>query len=192
MGHVFSTLVSGVDDVSGALAYADYKRSKIEWREQFHAFHLRQPCAAEEEAFVQVQMLDVNITHLRQHGNRIAARYIKEALKDRLAELSFEVCQSELSGKFATLDARVQSALKEIQTQLDEKKTIGGWMKDIGTAFVSSLALVAIVGSILTGYVGLAKLTATTEKAVGLGANPTLKPAFGEPASRPSAPQEGD
>lgn len=64
-------------------------------------------------------------------------------------------------------------------------------MKDIGTAFVSSLALVAIVGSILTEYVGLAKLTASTEKAVGIQTMPAPNPAFKEPVSAPAIPQEG-
>ncbi|MDQ1830033.1 hypothetical protein [Massilia scottii] len=109
-----------------------------------------------------------------------------------MAALAIKVSQSELAEKFSALDANVTSSLQQIQSRLDEKNTIGGWMKDIGTAFVSSLALVAIVGSILTGYVGLAKLTATTEKAVGIGANPAHKPAFGKPVSTPSTPQEGD
>ncbi|NHZ90096.1 hypothetical protein F2P45_13880 [Massilia sp. CCM 8733] len=65
-------------------------------------------------------------------------------------------------------------------------------MKDIGTAFVSSPALVASVGSILTGYVGLAKLTASTEKAVGMQTTPAPNPAFREPVSAPAIPQEGD
>ncbi|UOD32254.1 hypothetical protein INH39_11620 [Massilia violaceinigra] len=192
MGHMFSALVSGNGDVSGALAYADYKRSKIEWRVRFRSQHMHEPDAADEEAFIQIQMLSVNIENFRRRGDRAAAQYLTEALKDKVAPLALEVYQSELSGKFAVLEERVQSSLQQIQSQLNEKKTFGGWMKEIGTAFVSSLALVAIVGAILTGYVGLAKLTASVEKAVGLGTNPAYKAAFEKPISTPRSPQDGD
>ncbi|CUI06410.1 hypothetical protein [Massilia antarctica] len=190
MTQVYTTLISGPDDVPGALAYVVYKRMKIEWRAHFHATYSRQPDASEEKSFVQIQMLPANIASLKQQGELVAAEFLQEVLSEKMATLAIKVSQSELAEKFAALDANVTSSLQRIQIQLDEKKTIGGWMKDIGTAFVSSPALAAIVGSILTGYVGLAKLTATTEKAVGIGANPAHKPALGEPVFTPSAPQE--
>lgn len=192
MEHIYSKFLSGPDDVSGALAYAAYKRSKIEWRTQFHAAHARQPSSAEEQAFMNVQMLPENILCLKQRGGRLAAQFIREAVRERLAGLAVEVNQAEFSKKLQALEVHLASDLQQIQRQLNEKKTIGGWMKDIGTAFVSSVALVAIVGVILTGYVGLAKLTASMEKAVGLRTAPADKPASANPVAPPSLPQEGD
>lgn len=181
-------LIAGPNDVAGALAYIVYKRSKIEWRAQFYAAHLRQPDLAEEEAFVQVQMLPESVASLRQRGKRLAAHFVQEALAEKMAAIAIEISQSELAAKFAVLDASVQSSLQQIQTRLDEKRTLGAWCKDIGTTLVASLALVAIVGSILTGYVGLSKLTATTERAVGIEVNPRNKPALGEPSHIPAIP----
>lgn len=192
MEHIYSKFLSGPDDVSGALAYAAYKRSKIEWRTQFHAVHARQPSSAEEQAFMNMQMLPENILCLKQRGGRLAAQFIRKAVRERLAGLAVEVNQAEFSKKLLALEVHFASDLQQIQRQLSEKKTIGGWMKDIGTAFVSSVALVAIVGVILTGYVGLAKLTASTEKAVGLRTAPADKPASANPVAPPSLPQEGD
>lgn len=192
MDSVYAKFLTGPDDVSGALAYAAYQRSKIEWRTQFHAVHSRQPSQSEEEAFIDVQMLPENILCLKQRGGRLAAQFIREAVRERMAGLAVEVSQAEFSRKLHVLETHVTSDLQQIQKQLAEKKTIGGWMKDIGTAFVSSLALVAIVGSILTGYVGLAKLTASTEKAVGIHTIPAPNPAFREPVSAPAVPQPGD
>lgn len=139
-----------------------------------------------------VQMLPENILCLKQRGGRLAAQFIREAVRERLAGLAVEVNQAEFSKKLQALEVQLASDLQQIQRQLNEKKTIGGWMKDIGTAFVSSVVLVAIVGVILTGYVGLAKLTASTEKAVGLRTAPADKPASANPVAPPSLPQEGD
>jgi hypothetical protein len=189
MRHIYSILVSGPDDVPGALAYVAYKRMQIEWRAQFYATHSREPDVHELESFAQIQTLSANIESLRERGALIATEFLQEMLNEKMAELVVRVSQSELAQEFSTLNTNVTSSLQQIQTQLGEKKTIGGWMKDIGTAFVSSLALVAMVGAILTGYVGLAKLTASTERAVGIPApNPVLK----DPASTPLAPQEYD
>lgn len=176
MTHMYAALVSGPNDLPGALAYGAYKRMKIEWRAQFHATYSRQPDASEEAAFLQIQMLPANIEGLKQQGELAASALMQEILNRKIAALAIQVSQSELAGQFSALAANVASSFQQIQTQLADKKTIGGWMKDIGTAFVSSLALVAMVGAILTGYVGLAKLTASTERAVGIPAIPAPAP----------------
>lgn len=137
-------------------------------------------------------MLPENILCLKQRGSRLAAQFLREAVRERLAGLAVEVNQAEFSRKLQALEGHLASDLQQIQRQLAEKKTIGGWMKDIGTAFVSSLALVAMVGAILTGYVGLAKLTASTEKAVGIPAIPAPVPRPQEPVLTPRIPQGGD
>ncbi|NHZ96301.1 hypothetical protein [Massilia sp. CCM 8734] len=85
MESVYSKFLSGPDDVSGALAYAAYQRSKMEWRTQFHAAHSRQPGQSEAEAFIEVQMLPENILCLKQRGGRLAAQFIREAVRERTA-----------------------------------------------------------------------------------------------------------
>lgn len=192
MSHIYSILVSGPDHVPGALAFVAYKRRQIEWRVQFHATHSREPNVHEEESSAQIQMLSSNIESLKERGGLMATEFVQEILNEKMAALAIRVSQSELAQQFSVLNTSILSNLQQIQTQLGEKKTIGGWMKDIGTAFVSSLALVAIVGSILTGYVGLAKLTASTEKAVGIPTTPAPNAAFREPVSVPAVPHQGD
>ena len=168
MPFVYPALVTGPNDINGALAYIIYKRIKIEWREQYVSKHGRQPSAAEEAEFIDNQLLPENLALLKQRGEQLAATFAQKALEDKITAIALEVSQSELTTSFSGLQSEVRASLARIEQRFDEKKGWTGWLKDVATAFAASLLLIAFVGVLVTGYVSLAGANTIVERLFGI------------------------
>ncbi|MBV6322782.1 hypothetical protein [Duganella violaceipulchra] len=169
MQHVFKALVKYEDDVPGVIAYAIYKRSKIEWRTSFAALHDgAEPNAEDEAEFIAFCMLPENLISLRQRGEQIAAEFLAKSLEEKMAQVAESVTQSELSARLFLLDAGVKAGFQHIARKLDEKKSLRAWGPDIVTAFIAGLGVILAVGLLFNGYVRFAAINATAEKAVGI------------------------
>lgn len=168
MQYIYPLLVTSPTDVPGALAYFVYKRTKIEYREQFAAENGRQPTSDEEAHFVRHMALPESIASLKQRGVELATAFANELLEEKMAALAAEVVQSELATKFSSLESQVTSTLTRIETRLDEKKTISGWLRDIGTSLISGFGLIVILGAAGAGYALYAKLNSAVEGQVGV------------------------
>lgn len=118
----------------------------------------------------------------KQQGELLSAAFAKNLLQDKMTELAVEIVQSELAAKFATLDTMVASSLGRIESRFDEKKTMGGWMRDIGTSLISGIGLILILGTAVGGYAALAKFNAAVENTAGVNST-AAKPSAVEKAS---------
>ena len=169
MQHVFKALIRYEDDVPGAIAYAIYKRSKIEWRAGFAALHDgAEPDAEDEAEFTAFCMLPENLIGLRQRGEQIAAEFLAKSLEEKMVQVAEDVTQSELSARLVLLQAGITAGFQGIERKLDEKKTLRAWGRDIVTAFIAGLGVILAVGLLFNGYVRFAAINAAAEKAVGI------------------------
>jgi hypothetical protein len=164
--HIYPLLVTSDNDVPGALAYFVYKRSKIEWRANFSTTNGRDPTPAEERDFVAFAALPQSLSMYRQQGESLSAEFAKELLEDKMVELATEIVQSELSNRFLTLESQVSSSLNRIETRFDERKSIGGWMRDIGTNLISGIGLILLFGVAAIGLDKYSKFNTGVENSV--------------------------
>jgi hypothetical protein len=167
--YLYPLLVSGPNDVPGALAYFVYKRSKVEWRDKFVLDHGRQPSPDEEEEFVRILSLPESVASFKQRGEQLATLFANKLLEEKMAALAAEVVQSELATKFTSLESQVASSMTRIEARFDEKKTLGGWLRDIGTSLISGFGLIIILGAAALGYAMLSKMNSSLEEASGVG-----------------------
>ncbi|MCU6498014.1 hypothetical protein LPN04_09435 [Rugamonas sp. A1-17] len=169
MQHVFQALIRYEDDVPGVIAYAIYKRSKIEWRAGFAALHGgAEPDAEDEAEFTAFCMLPENLSGLRQRGEQIAAEFLAKSLEEKMVQVAEDVTQSELSARLVLLEAGITAGFQRVERKLDEKKTLRAWGRDIVTAFIAGLGVILAVGLLFNGYVRFAAINAAAEKAVGI------------------------
>lgn len=166
MQHIYPLLVTAENDVPGALAYFVYKRSKVEWREKFSAGNGRDPTLDEERSFVEFAGLPHNLSMYRQQGESLSAEFAKELLEDKMVELATEIVQSELSSRFLTLETQVSSSLARIEKRFDEKKSFGGWMRDIGTNLISGIGLILLFGIAALGIDRYSKFNTGVENSM--------------------------
>jgi hypothetical protein len=138
---------------------------------QVYRDHAREPTAADTENFAEHAALPLDLAMYKQQGNLLSADFAKNLLQDKMTELAAEIVQSELAAKFANLENSVNSGLSRFERRLDEKKTIGGWMRDIGTSLLSGLALIVILGAAVGGYAVLSKINAVVKTSAGVSAH---------------------
>lgn len=188
MQHIYALLVAGPTDVPGALAYFVYKRCKIEWRSKFEADHARQPTLDEEAAYVSAMALPEQIDSFKRRGGELASEFATNLLKAKMAQLATQVTQSEIATKFSALETQVASSLARIESRFDEKKTFKAWMQDIGTAFVSNIGLIVVVGVLAIGYQGMALISGRTERALNDVRSLNRAPRAAAPAANSSTP----
>lgn len=169
MLNIYAELVRNEYDVPGALAYSIYKRCKAEWRASFPSTHNgNEPTAADEVEFVAICMLPENLESLKQRGAKLARDFAAKSLEKRMMEIADEVAESEVIRQIASLSNCVEIGFASIGKQLNEKKTLRAWGRDIVTAFIAGLGVILAVGLLFNGYVRFAAINATAEKAVGI------------------------
>lgn len=59
--------------------------------------------------------------------------------------------------------------MTRIEARFDEKKTLGGWLRDIGTSLISGFGLIIILGAAALGYAMLSKMNSSLEEVSGVG-----------------------
>lgn len=169
MRHVYQALIRYEDDVPGMIAYAIYKRSKIEWRAGYAALHDgAEPSSADEAEFTAFCMLPENLLSLRQRGEHMAAAFLAKSLEEKMAQVAEDITHSELSTRLSLLDNAVKLGFQRMEQKLEEKKSLRAWGRDIVTAFIAGLGVILAVGLLFNGYVRFAAINATAEKAVGI------------------------
>ncbi len=169
MQHVYQALIRYEDDVPGMIAYAIYKRSKIEWRVGYAALHDgSEPNTADEAEFTAFCMLPENLLSLRQRGEHLAAAFLAKSLEEKMAQVAEEITHTELSTRLFLLGNAVKLGFQRIEQRLEEKKSLRAWGREIITAFIAGLGVILAVGLLFNGYVRFAAINATAEKAVGI------------------------
>jgi len=169
MLNIYAELVRNEYDVPGALAYSIYKRCKAEWRASFPATHNgNEPTVADEIEFVAICMLPENLESLKQRGAKLARDFAAKSLEKRMMEIADEVAESEVIRQISFLINRVDIRFDGIDKQLNAKKTLRAWGRDIVTAFIAGLGVILAVGLLFNGYVRFAAINAAAEKAVGI------------------------
>lgn len=166
---VYTALVRDEHDVSGALAYFFYKRSKAEWRANFPSTHQgNQPTEVDEMEFISFCMLPENLASFKQRGANLARDFARKSLEAKMNEVVEEVAQSELMRRIMCLEKSVADGFEQIGRKFDEKKTLRAWGREMVTAFVAGLGMIFVVGLLFNGYLHFSAINATAEKAAGI------------------------
>lgn len=84
---IFSRLVSGVDDIVGALAYVLYKQHKAEYVGRIYALHGRAPTREELDTFQTLSSLATQLEGWRTHAERLSETMIRRAIERQLEQL---------------------------------------------------------------------------------------------------------
>jgi hypothetical protein len=150
---IFGKLVTRAEDFVGMVAYAIYKRQKIEWIEGFKADNLRDPTDDElEGGFARISNMPSQLESYRQQ----AVDLIDSFVEYTLAEKAFEVERNIRD------DAVIKAVQRSFWSGVGEN-VVAGVVSSIITVCLVGLAWVtvqgpdALVQQMVTKYLGQEK-----------------------------------
>ncbi|MGC0155036.1 hypothetical protein ACPRNU_21465 [Chromobacterium vaccinii] len=167
---VFKKLVSGPDDVVGALAYALYKVEKLAFMEHIgtEADGKRPPTSEECRAFHVNAVSAPVIAGYRERGATLAEKFLQIALETKLLQAQTEMRQDATMEEVKGANRVVEEKLATILTHISYKRGFWGWLRDIGTNMVTSFGTILLIGALIAGYKYSSAFTGQVEKVSGL------------------------
>ena len=187
---VYRKLVQGPDDVVGALAYVLYKQQKIAFIEQIQRDQQREPNEQELQSFHTISALPDTLASAQPRAEALADQFLEIALAARLQQAETEIRQSttlhmlestktDLTHVVQASQALLSSRTESILAELQGKKTIGGWLREVGGNLLVSVLTIVVVGALYTGYQWLSVFNSNLEKHSGAAQHPA------PPSARP-------
>jgi hypothetical protein len=184
---VYRKLVQGPDDVVGALAYVLYKQQKIAFIEQIQRDQQREPNEQELQSFHTISALPETLASYQQRAEALADQFLEIALAARLQQAETEIRQSttlhmlastktDLTHVVQASQALLTSRTDSILAELQGKKTIGGWLREVGGNLLVSVLTIVVVGALYTGYQWLSVFNSNLEKHSGAAQHPAPPP----------------
>lgn len=176
---IYKKLAPSPEDAVGAFAYMLYKEDKIAYIEDIFKATGKNPTAEDLSAFHRTSCLPTVLEGYRERAQLLVNDFLQTALRDRIKEMEESVKNNALGTKFDGVVA-----------QLNEKKTLAGWGRDVGTNIFVNFLTIVIIGAIILGYKSYSSWSAKTESFVGI-TQEEAKQQPNEPsgASAPNSPQ---
>ncbi|CAM2156960.1 conserved protein of unknown function [Pararobbsia alpina] len=165
--QVFELLVDGPTDAVGAFAYVLYKEQKVEYVKHIRAQMKRPPTRQELESFRAQNSLPQQVDGLRERGVLLADQFLTDGLAACIPEIEARVNASVLSEQIES----VRSGVVRIEDTLARKRTLKGWIADIGGNLVVNILTIALIGAVIAGYKVMSKATSRAEETVGLSSS---------------------
>lgn len=162
---IYETLTADSNDLVGALAYIIYKKQKVEFCKNHPG---GAPGRAELDNFHRIASLQTSIDSYRAQAEALAQAFLTVALDDLADRTENETRQDVLAKQITTLNTGLQTQLNTINANLDAKRTLVGWGRDVGGNLVVNLLTIVIIGAIVVGYKSWADFQQSTEARVGL------------------------
>lgn len=152
---IYDLLIDGDSDVMGVIAYAFYKKDKVEWIKRHIETYGDKPNETQLKAFYESASTSVSLDGYRQQAKEILAEYVSD-LRESL-EKDVEDMSQELEEKLEQLEYEYQEQLEDYKRELnknyDEKlveKIQGIYKESLATSIAKSVAgsivFVLIVG----------------------------------------------
>jgi len=173
---IYETLTADPNDLVGALAYIIYKKQKVEFCKNHPG---GAPGRAELDNFHRIASLQTSIDSYRAQAEALAQAFLTVALDDLADRTENETRQDVLSKQITTVNTGLQTQLNTINANLDAKRTLVGWGRDVGGNLVVNLLTIVIIGAIVVGYRSWADIQQGTEARVGLSSPSTPGAAAG-------------
>lgn len=171
---IYETLTADPNDLVGALAYIIYKKQKVEFCKNHPG---GAPGRPELDNFHHIASLQTSIDSYRAQAEALAQAFLTVALDDLADRTENETRQDVLSKQITTVNTGLQTQLNTISANLDAKRTLVGWGRDVGGNLVVNLLTIIIIGAIVVGYRSWADIQQGTEAKVGLSSPATLSAA---------------
>lgn len=139
--NIYQELVRDNGDAVGIFAYALYKQHKIAFINKVINDEQRDPTPDELSNFHRSTMTQHAIDGYRVQGESLVLAFLNESLAQRVKDI-----QSDVE------DSVIGVQLKNIQSQLDSKKTLAGWIRDVSGNLAVNFLTILIIGAIILGY----------------------------------------
>lgn len=173
---IYEKLTADPNDLVGALAYIIYKKHKVE----FYKSHANAgPTQAEIDSFHAIALLQTSIDLYRSQAEALASNFLTVALDEIVERTESETRQDILYSHIGTLNTGLQtqltSATTALQAQLNTvnaalgaKRTVLGWLRDVGGNLVVNIVTIFVIGAVVIGYSFLSELQQRTERKAGV------------------------
>lgn len=145
--EIFSLLVNDKYDAAGAFAYLLYKRQRSESLHHFVSEHGRQPTQDELGIFHAACEVDAQLVAYREQGEILATRFAQGFLERYLHDVETDV-----------RGAAISKQVQRIEDKLNERRTLKGWLMEVGGNLLVSLLTVFVVGALYLGYQNLERI----------------------------------
>lgn len=165
--RMYELLIESPDDVAGAFAYMLYKAQKVEFVKHTFAKERRRPTTLELNLFHDHNCLPQRVGELKERGEVWAERFVTRGLASRITEIEASVRTSVLSADLET----VRLGVDRIEKRLASRRTLRGWLADVGGNLVVNILTIALIGAVIAGYKFMSKATSDVEQTVGLSAS---------------------
>ena len=180
---VYKELVQGPDDVVGALAYVLYKQQKIAFIEQIQQECKREPNEQELQSFHTISLLPDTLKSYQERAEALADQFLEVVLTAKLQQSEADIRQSvtlqmlqsgkaDLTDSIHASQALLVSKTDNILSELHSKKTVAGWLRDVGGNLLVSLLTILAIGAFYNGYQWLNKFNAKVEVHSGVASTP--------------------
>lgn len=139
---IYDKLVDDDTDIMGVVAYAFYKKHKIEWIQDIHSQTGVVPTAADYAAFYKSSCTPVVLNGFRQQAEAALNEFLEPMYKDLGEKLQ------DLENQFSEkIDILADDYQRNLVAELKEVKTESFWMGAIKSA-VGSILFVFIVAAL--------------------------------------------
>lgn len=163
---IYAKLTADPNDLVGALAYIIYKQQKVEFCKTTSGGN---PSREEIERFHAIASLDASIAAYRSQAEAMAQAFLNEGLDDLVQRTEAETRQDVLYTYIGTINASLQTQLTTVNGALAAKRTLVGWLRDVGGNLVVNVVTILVIGALVLGYKFIGELQQRTETKAGLG-----------------------
>lgn len=162
---IYQRLTSDPNDAIGLFAYIVYKRQKLEFCRSFGG---RELTREELANFYAVAMLDTSIEVYRARGETMMRAFLNLGLDEFVANTEAATRQRVSYQMIESGNLAVESKITAVSESLRERRTVGGWVRDVSGNLLVNLVTIFILGALLLGYRFSAELQQGVEKKTGI------------------------
>lgn len=169
MAHntIYEKLTADPNDLVGALAYITYKQQKVEFCKTTSGGNPSRE--GEVERFHAIATLDASIAAYRSQAEAMAQAFLNEGLDDLVQRTEAETRQDVLYQYIGTINSGLQSQLTTLNEALAAKRTLLGWLRDVGGNLIVNVVTILVIGALVLGYKFIGDFQHRTEVKAGIG-----------------------
>lgn len=162
---IYEKLTADPDDLVGILAYIAYKQHKIEFCQITADGN---PSREQIEQFQTVAAMETSLEHYRTQAGAMVQVFINAGLKKIAERADAETREDALFHHLREVHADLSSELQTINANIVSKRTLLGWLRDVGANLLVNLVTILMIGTLVLGYQSYSRVQQDTETRIGL------------------------
>lgn len=162
---IYEKLTSDPGDLVGILAYIAYKQHKIEFCQITADGN---PSSEQVEQFQAVAAMETSLAHYRTQAGAMVQVFISAGLNKIAEQAEAEAREDALFHHLRQVQANLSSELQTINASIVSKRTLLGWLRDVGANLLVNLVTILMIGTLVLGYQSYTRMQQDTESKVGL------------------------